>query len=172
MLFWAVAYNLQLTIQLVGCCISQHIAALPVLPKEIFRVDKLACALCCNQPCTFFNLLLPAVAVNATLCWPERLQLHRCGNPSGCCSLQTGCQQNVGGASSLFPFGVCTLKYQYQVKQDQATLSQPPQYWYRPADVANWPGWGGGAASQQCKGFTSGAFVSLFAGWPLWGQPS
>ncbi|KAK9786895.1 hypothetical protein WJX73_008911 [Symbiochloris irregularis] len=88
-----------------------------------------------------------------------------CGNPTGCCGLQGGCVQsstNSAGIASMLPFGVCTLKYMYQVKQDQAYQSQTPVYWYRPADVLAWPGWNGGAASQQCKSFTSGVYISYW----------
>lgn len=56
----------------------------------------------------------------------------------------------------MLPFGVCTLKYQYQVVQAVANMSYSPDYWYRPRDVLNWPGWSGGSQSQMCKAFTSG----------------
>ena len=56
----------------------------------------------------------------------------------------------------MVPYGVCTLKYQYEVEPAQAYKSLNPEYWYRPADVLDWPNWSGGAQSQQCKAFTSG----------------
>lgn len=93
--------------------------------------------------------------LHSASCIMHSLQVW-CGNPSGCCGLASGCGQDAEGLSHMLPYGVCTLKYQYQAQLDQAYKSLTPEYWYQSADVENWPGWSNGTASSMCKGLTSG----------------
>ncbi|KAK9788134.1 hypothetical protein WJX73_005010 [Symbiochloris irregularis] len=84
-----------------------------------------------------------------------------CGNPSGCCGLGgKGCSQQPP-FNHFFPFGMCTLKYMYEVNPTEANQSYAVDAWYQASDVTNWNRWtvNGTSYTQECKAFTSGLTV-------------
>ena len=99
---------------------------------------------CCSKPCQAHF-----VPVVANCCC-------RCGNPSGCCGLAVGCTPD--DVKNLFPFGLCSLKYQYQVVETQANRSLDINAYYHATQVQRWPPWqvNGTTFPQTCKAFTAG----------------
>ena len=76
--------------------------------------------------------------------------------------MQNGCFPG-GPSKYFFPFGICTLRYKYELDPSQATQSTGPTAWYRGRDVAAWKPWpvNGSTYTQACKAFTSGASLPL-----------
>lgn len=145
-------YSLSLDVDTTTGCLTEQNAnyngTLVSTPSNLKVVDSAAA--CCNLCAQVLGQDLPFPC--NTWVW--------CGNPSGCCGLASGCGQDAEGLSHMLPYGVCTLKYQYQAQLDQAYKSLTPEYWYQSADVENWPGWSNGTASSMCKGLTSGVYTT------------
>lgn len=76
----------------------------------------------------------------------------RCGNPTGCCDLQGGCQ--LGSLTGMSPFGTCLLQYDATLGPSNARNAPGVNYRYQPSDVLNWTD-----DATKCKSFTSGACV-------------